>query len=71
MFPIHVLLKIKEAKTGFLETRISLNSREVALSLYMGQMNTWTIFLRLLILLFLYALILVLPYLFVGKCSCI
>lgn len=47
-FLILVLLKIKVAKTGFPETKISLNFQEVVHNLYTGQMNTWIIFLRLL-----------------------
>ena len=51
MFLILVLLKIKVAKTGFQETKISLSFQEVVHSLYTVQMNTWTIFLRLLTIL--------------------
>jgi hypothetical protein len=47
MFLILVLLKIKVDRTGFQETKISLNFREVVHNLYTAQMNTWTILLRL------------------------
>lgn len=51
MFLILVLLKIKVAKIGFPETKISLNFQEVVHNLYTGQMSTWTILLRLLTIL--------------------
>lgn len=48
MFLILVLSKIKVAKTGFPETKISLNFQEAVHSLYTARMNIWTIFPRLL-----------------------
>lgn len=47
MFLTLVLLKIKGVKTGLPEARISLGFLGVVRNLYMEQINTWTIFLRL------------------------
>lgn len=48
MFLTLVLLKIKEAKTGFPKAMINLGFLGVVHNLYMERINTWIIFLRLL-----------------------
>lgn len=46
MFLIHVLLKIKEVKTGWPERRTNLSFLEVVHNLYMVQINIWIRFHR-------------------------